>query len=273
MQTVNSINNTSNNTAQDNQWYRIYKPQPMAKQRVIVLAHAAGSASFYRHWSEAFPSSVEVVAIQYPGRENRLMEPMIDDIHTLVQSIANNIGSLLDKPYLLFGHSMGGAVAYELFQTLARNEQALPEHLVISAIEGPSANHDGNLHQQNDNVLKQELKKLNGTSVNLDDFPELADMVLPMMRNDYRLIETYRPAEPRSLVTAPICVMVGDSDDELSPGDAEAWEQETKEAFEIHSFPGGHFYLVDETEAVVQVLKNLLIKSQRAQQMQWPVMP
>jgi pyochelin biosynthetic protein PchC len=270
MQTMNNTVVSTHNMDNSPLWYRIYKPQSDAKQRVIVLAHAAGSASFYRYWSDVLPSSVEVVAIQYPGRENRMAEPMIDDMQTLVQALSIHLEPVLNKPYILFGHSMGGAVAYELFQTLANNNQPLPEHLIVSAIEAPSLHHGGNLHRQDDKALKQELKKLNGTSVNLDDFPELAEMVLPMMRNDYRLIETYQPKQSRTLVNVPISVFVGDSDDELKPGDAEAWELETTESFNLHTFSGGHFYLINELNAVAKALKTLL---QKTQHVEWPVMP
>lgn len=253
-------------------WYRIYQPRPMASQRIILLPHASGSASFFRQWVTKFPYSVEVVSVQYPGREDRLAEAMIDNMPELIQQLTPAIASKLDKPYILFGHSMGGAVAYELYRSIARSQLPLPEHLVISAIEPPSRHHGGNLHKQDDTALKAELKRLNGTGVDLDAFPELAEMVLPLMRNDYHLIETYTPELPTEPIDTPITVMVGDSDDELQLGDAEAWQQETTNTFDQHVFPGGHFYLILEKTAVIQTLLDLLKEIKHSPHM-WPAMP
>lgn len=270
----NNFNKNSNKNAKPalNRWYRVYQPRPVASQRIILLPHASGSASFYWHWSTEFPTSVEVVSVQYPGREDRVSEPMVDTMAELVNQLSTNLAAVLDKPYILFGHSMGGAVAYELYQAIARKGLPLPEHLVVSAIEAPSRSHSGSLHQQDDNALITELRRLNGTQVDLETVPELATMLLPLMRNDYRLIETYTPELPTEPIGRPITVMVGDTDNELAPGDAEAWQQETTREFELLTFRGGHFYLTCERQAVVQALINIFRRTRRSPPA-WPVMP
>ena len=241
--------------------YRIYKARPLARQRIILLPHASGSASFYRSWAELFPDSVEMIAVQYPGREDLIGEPMINDMVTLVGQLADSLAGLLDKPYVLFGHSMGGAVAYELYNKIAQNGQRLPDHLVISAIEPPSLHHGGDLHQQDDEILKQELSRLGGTGVDLEAFPDLAEMVMPLMRNDYRLIECYKPALPSTLINTPITAMIGDRDEELTLSEAQAWADETDQSFKLEVFAGGHFYLIEQKRAVVQALAGILEKS------------
>lgn len=261
-------------TAQGNlssRWCRVYQPQPLATHRIILLPHASGSASFFRQWANLFPSNIEVVSVQYPGREDRLADPLISDMALLVQGICSSLTPYLNKPYILFGHSMGGGIAYELYQMLQQQKLPKPKHLVISAFEAPSRKHQGTLHKQNDKLLLDELKRLNGTGVDLTSYPELADMVLPLMRNDYKLIETYQPNTERSRIDIPITLMVGDIDEELQSGDAEAWKQETTKEFKILTFSGGHFYLIPEKSAVSQALVKLC--QSVIQKVAWPLTP
>ena len=252
-----------------NRWCKIYKPRPLATCRVVLLPHAGGSASFFRQWVDLFPTNIEVIIVQYPGREDRLTDALIDNMDGLVEGICKGLSRFLDKPYVLFGHSMGGGVAYELYLTLAEKSIRLPSHLVISAFEAPSCKHQGHLHKEDDALLIQELKRLDGTGVNLSDHPELADMVLLLMRNDYQMIETYQPKLQRLPIATPITLMIGDSDKELQPGDAVAWKEETTKKFEILTFQGGHFYLTQEKSAVVQALSTLCRPVSHA----WPITP
>lgn len=94
--------------------YRIFKARPNASKRLIILPHAGGSASYFRQWANIADSDLEVVVVQYPGRENRMAEPLISNMDRLVSNLATGLKAILNKPYILFGHSMGGGIAYEL---------------------------------------------------------------------------------------------------------------------------------------------------------------
>lgn len=238
--------------------YQIYQPRPQARYRVLLLPHAGGSASFFRPWCAAFGPEVEAVAIQYPGRENRLQEPLVDNMAELVSQLAQGLRPLCDKPYLLFGHSMGGAVAYQLYLALAAQQLPLPRQLVISASEGPGCQPVGNWHQQPDELLLAELSRLNGTNICFSSFPELAELVLPLLRNDYRLIETYQPDLTQAPIDCDLTVMLGNSDQELSLQDALAWQTVTRRAFAVRHFAGDHFYLRQQFPAMISELSALL---------------
>lgn len=236
-------------------WFRLYRPRPAASMRLVCLAHAGGSAGFFRGWTALLPDSMELVAVQYPGREDRLDEPAMDDMRTLVGALALAMPALLDRPYLLFGHSMGAAVAHELCLALHARRQRLPDHLVVSAREGPARHHGGALHQAGDDALRDELRRLGGTPAALLDCDEFCSLLLPRMRSDYRLIETYRPAlaaMPR--LPLAISAFVGTDDHELGTGDAEAWAQQTSRAFHLRRFAGDHFYLVPRLQQVVHAV-------------------
>ncbi|KRE88754.1 hypothetical protein ASG87_09300 [Frateuria sp. Soil773] len=241
--------------AADSPWFRRYSPRPAASMRLVCLPHAGGSAGFFRAWAALLPDSIELVAVQYPGREDRLDERPMDDMHALVDAIAQAMPVLLDRPYLLFGHSMGAAVAHELCLTLHGRRQRLPAHLVVSAREAPARHHGGTLHRAGEDALRHELRRLGGTPAALLDCDEFCALLLPRMRSDYRLIETYRPA----LATMPplplaISAFVGTDDHELASGDAEAWAQQTSQAFHLRRFAGDHFYLVPQMRQVVHAV-------------------
>lgn len=238
-------------------WFRVYRPVPTARVRLVCLPHAGGAASFYRGWSSCFSSSVEVVAVQPPGREERIAEPFIDSMDAMVEALARAMPLVADRPYILFGHSMGAAVAHELCLSLRRRGQRLPSHLVVSGREAPTRHQGGNLHCGDDAAMRLELQRLNGTAAELMDSPEWCAMALPIIRNDYRLIETYRPRADEPLAI-PITAFVGEQDGELLPGDAEAWGEQTVATFALRRFPGDHFFLVAQRLGVVHALQRLL---------------
>lgn len=257
----------------DSPWFRRYRPRPAASMRLVCLPHAGGSAGFFRAWAALLPDSIELVAVQYPGREDRLDEPPMDDMHALVDALAQAMSALLDRPYLLFGHSMGAAVAHELCLALLGRRQRLPEHLVVSAREAPPRHHGGALHCADDDALRDELRRLGGTPAALLDCDEFCSLLLPRMRGDYRLIETYRPA-PAAMPPLPVAIsaFVGTGDRELAVGDAEAWAQQTTRIFQVRRFAGDHFYLVPQLQQVIHVLLACAGKAE-SPVTRWPSTP
>lgn len=241
--------------AADSPWFRFPQPRPAASMRLVCLPHAGGSAGFFRAWAALLPDSMELVAVQYPGREDRLDEPPMHDMRALVEALAQAMPALLDRPYLLFGHSMGAAVAHELCLALLGRRQRQPDHLVVSAREGPARHHGGALHLAGDGALREALRQLGGTPSALLDNDEFCSLLLPRMRSDYRLIETYRPALA-AMPPLPLAIsaFVGTDDPELAAGDAEAWAPQTSRAFRLRRFAGDHFYLVPRAPQVVHAL-------------------
>lgn len=238
-------------------WFRVYRPAPAARVRLICLPHAGGAASFYRSWPGCFPPSVEVVAVQPPGREDRLDDAFCEGMAGLVENLSDAMSVLCDRPYVLFGHSMGAAVAFELCVALRRRGRRLPLHLVVSGREAPCRHRGGTVHLGDDASLCAELRRLNGTVSALMDNADWRSLVLPAIRSDYHAIETYRPSSGSPL-PVPITALAGDSDHELLPGDVEAWRAWTAASFDLRRFSGGHFYLNEQRAAVTHVLGRLL---------------
>jgi pyochelin biosynthesis protein PchC len=232
-------------------------PRPYASLRLLCLPHAGGSASLYRGWADLLPPHVESVLYCPPGREDRIAEPFPADFPSMVADLADAVAPLLDRPWAVFGHSMGAAVGHELALRVIRDGHRPPSHLFVSAREAPQHHRPGATHLLDDAALCDELVQLGGTDAALMAMPELRSLVLPKVREDYRLIENYRPRNT-ALLPCPVTALAGIEDRELTLQEAEGWQDCTTGAFELLTFPGGHFYLSDQPSAVVNsVLRSL----------------
>ncbi|NUT85006.1 thioesterase [Pseudomonas corrugata] len=239
-------------------WIRRLEPRPSARLRLFCLAHAGGGARFFAEWARLLPPSIELIALQLPGREERINDRLIDQMRPLVNGLAAVLPSWLDRPYAVFGHSMGAAVAHELCLAVQRQGLRMPTSLMVSGREGPNRQHGGDLHLAEDERLLMDIFELGGSPLALRDSKELQAMALPILRNDYKLIETYRPDPLRERLRVPVEVFVGSDDPELNPGDAQAWEDETELDMRLHRFEGGHFYLVPQRQALLQCIARCL---------------
>jgi pyochelin biosynthetic protein PchC len=239
-------------------WLRPWPPRPNARLRLVCFPHAGGAASFFRGLGERLPPSVELCAVQYPGREDRIEDALIEDMARLVAPLAELLTSLRDLPLALFGHSMGAAVAHEVAQALGRAGAAPLAHLFVSGRPPPLLARERDVHQRDDAGLLDELYALGAVSSVLREHPELAALVLPAVRNDYRLIETsYRPCAP-TLLDCPLTALAGDADPDATVADMQAWGTHTRGRFVQRSFAGNHFYLVPrQRELVDEIVARL----------------
>jgi medium-chain acyl-[acyl-carrier-protein] hydrolase len=224
--------------------YRKPRSQP-ARIRLFCFPYAGGGASMYRGFSELFPQTIEVCAVQLPGREGRLREAPIADISALVPKIADGLQKpLAEGPFAFFGHSMGSILGFELSRELRRRNHPAPAHLFASACPAPHIPDDDETHTLGDDALIDKLRELGGMSEEVLAHRELMEMILPLFRADAAVTETYVHAEEEPLAT-PITAFGGLADDKATRADMDAWRKHTRGAFALAMVPGGHFYVQD----------------------------
>jgi pyochelin biosynthetic protein PchC len=246
-------------------WFRRVRPSAAPRWRLFCFGHAGASASFFWPWSKDIPFDVELYAVQYPGRADRLLEPCIEEIDVIADRIADALPPALDRPLALFGHSLGAAVAYEVARRLDRALSRPDMHLFVSGRPAPQLDRGGTVHLGSDAALCDDLRRLGGTSPEILDNAELRALVLRVLRSDYRLSETYR-AKPGAALSCPVTAFIGDRDPELGLEEALGWRAVTRATFQSHVLAGDHFYLVPERSRLVRTLVGEFEKRRPHQQ-------
>jgi len=212
----------------------------------------------FRDWSNGLPADVEVCPIQFPGRGTRLMEPPYNRLSLLVEALIQALLPLLDKPFALFGHSLGSLVSFELARQIWANHQLRPVRLFVSAGPAPQVpRRNSPIHDLPEKEFMAELRRLNGIPAELLSNKELMDIVLPSLRADFALFESYRYLSGPPL-NCPISTFGGLSDNRVNHDDLEAWRDQTTVSFTIRMFPGDHFFLKSTQPLLLRALSQEL---------------
>ncbi|MFD7033991.1 thioesterase II family protein [Streptomyces sp. NPDC059917] len=244
-------------------WIRRFHPAPDAPVRLLCLPHAGGTASYFFPFSQRLAAhgdaGADVLSVQYPGRQDRRLEPALEDVTALVDGIHDALAPWNDLPLVLFGHSMGAVLAFELARRLER-EGKPPLGLIVSGRRSPDILRTDHVHTLGDHALVEEVRLLSGTDPGVLDDEEILRMVLPALRADFKAIETYRyRAEGTGpALRCPLSVLTGTSDPRVTPEQAVAWRELTGGRFTFRAFPGGHFYLAhQQAEVTAAVVEDL----------------
>jgi surfactin synthase thioesterase subunit len=237
-------------------WLRSFHEAKPGTPRLLCLPHAGGSAAFFFAFSQALSPAVDVRVVQYPGRQDRIAETPAASVQELAQGVFRALDERDETPLALFGHSMGAVVGFELARLLEAAGRP-PAVLFLSGRRGPSIERIENVHQGDDARLIEEVTKLDGTDSALLQDEDLLRLILPALRADYRAVETYRRT-PGPRLRSPFVVMTGDADPRVTPDEARTWFQETDGPSELHEYPGGHFYLTEQQQAVLDRIQATL---------------
>ena len=243
----------------ENRWLVIPRPNPRAQVRLFCLPYAGAGSVMYRNWVDVLPNFIELVAIELPGRGKRLLETPYNDLDKLILDLAAALESHLNRPYAIFGHSMGALIGFELIRYFRRHGLPLPVQLFVSGRNAPTIPDDTDppLHTLPDAEFKEKLKELDGTPVEVLEHQELMDILLPILRADFRMCEiyVYRPEPPLDI---PITAFGGIKDISIKPEQVEAWKEQTRAPFSARFFPGGHFFLNDFRMEIIEIVTREL---------------
>jgi medium-chain acyl-[acyl-carrier-protein] hydrolase len=230
-------------SSQLNSWWICLRENPRAGVRLFCFPYAGGAAPVFRTWPDGLPARFEVWAAQLPGRGSRLREPAPASLERLVESLGHTILPCLDRPFAFFGHSMGALACFELARQLRRQQGPVPRRLFISACSAPQLEKDeAPMAHLPEGEFLERLRQLNGTPRQVLENEELLQLLLPTLRADFAAFESYEYKDEPPL-TCPITVLGGTQDRRIGPDRLEAWRVHTSASFEVHQFPGDHFFL------------------------------
>jgi medium-chain acyl-[acyl-carrier-protein] hydrolase len=240
-------------------WVRRQASNPQARLRLFCFPYAGGSASVFHSWAAALRSDVELNAVQLPGRENRLLDPPFIRLALLVEALAQILPPYLDRPYAFFGHSMGALIGFELARLFRKQGSPGPACLIVSGHRAPHLpDRRPPIHHLPDARFIEELRRLNGTPEEVLQHEELRDLLLPVLRADFAVCETYLYA-PEQPLDCPIFVIGGEQDPEVSQDELAAWQLHTRGAFTLHMIPGDHFFLHSARPLLLNAVNRALI--------------
>ncbi|MFF8726979.1 thioesterase II family protein [Streptomyces sp. NPDC015171] len=240
-------------------WFHVHgSAATRTARRLVCFPHAGGTAHLFHRWPAHLPLGVDLLAVRYPGRQDRLAERCIEDMAEMADAVTEALAPYTDLPVALFGHGMGSAIAYEVALRLEARGLG-PERLYVSGRAAPHRAATAEAHTGDDAGLLAVARELGDYQAEVHDIPELRDLLLPGLRADHRLTETHRPARPVPLRT-PITAYTGLADTHVPVADVRAWsELTTPDGFTLRTFPGDHFYLVPhEAELVRDISARLL---------------
>ncbi|BAZ20930.1 putative thioesterase [Kalymmatonema gypsitolerans NIES-4073] len=243
---------------QVNSWVTCPKPNPHASLRLFCFPYAGGSSLIFRTWVNSLPKSLEVCPVELPGRLTQMKSPPFTRMEPLVSAIAPILLPYLDKPFALFGHSMGALVSFELTRLLRREYDISPIHLFISGHRAPQIpDLDPPIHALDEPEFIEDLRRLNGTPKAVLENAELMQLLIPILRADFAVLETY-VYSPAPTLNVPITVFGGLQDSEVSSSELQAWQEQTNAAFSRQMFSGDHFFVHSAQSLLLQSLSQEL---------------
>lgn len=220
---------------------------------MFCFPYAGGGASAYRGWAGSLPPDVEVCPVQLPGRESRLREAPFERPEPLIKATADALQPYFkDLPFVFFGHSMGAMISFELARELRRRGQALPLHLFVSGRRAPQVpDLEEPIHALPEPEFIVKLRELNGTPEEVLQHAELMKLLIPVLRSDFAVNETYVYTEEEPLDPGISC-FGGLGDKEVSRDDCAVWKEQTRGRFRLRMLPGDHFFIHGAKDMVLE---------------------
>lgn len=243
-------------------WIARQRPVENPLLRVICFPHVGAGAAVFNPWLDLMPSGAELCAIRLPGRENRNREPLVDDWRALFDSLEPELAPLLDRPFMVLGHSSGSVLAYEFARRLHAAGGPVPAMVVLSSAPAPSARFiDDPLHLLPRSELIRRVIAYGGMTEAVLADPALMEIFEPILRADYSVIERleYSPGPP---LDTPITVIGGRHDTFVDFPSLAAWREESTREFSLHLIDAGH-YILAEAGPLVGDLARRLVERER----------
>lgn len=245
--------------SKNNPWIVRKKNQFGHRYRMFCFPFAGGSSTIFHEWPTILTRNVEVCAIQLPGRGTRIMEEPYSNLKELTIKLADVLTPYLDMPYILYGHSMGSMITFELTRELRRRGLKLPVKIIVSGRRGPQVPaRTKSLHDLPDDEFVEGLKNYNGTPAQVFESKELMELFLPILRADFTVNGTYEyyDEEPFDI---PLSVYGGTDDHLANQEELNAWKEHTTKAFSLQMMEGNHFFIQGNRDEFLKLLNRELL--------------
>lgn len=230
-----------------------------ATQRLFCIPYAGGSAAVFRDWLARLPAAVDVRPLHPPGRGRRFRDALLYRIGEIADEVTDAIAPLLDRPYTLFGHSMGGSVAFEVARRVRARNLPEPRCLIVSGRAAPHLPMKRRpIHDLPDDQFLGEVVRMNGTPPELLRYPDVVDLILPVLRADFEAVEMYRTEPIHRPPLGCRIVSLGGSDEQGSEEAVSSWRHYSTGSFRGEIVPGDHFFLHGRAERFFSVLNEEL---------------
>ena len=241
----------------ENDWFIRFSPTPAPTAQLYMLPYAGGNAGMYADWAKAIPSA-SILGVQYPGRGSRFMEPCISDAKKMAIELANLIEREGNHRYFLFGYSMGAILAFETLVALKPSAREQCLGLFVAARAAPDCKPVITpMHTLSDSKFVNRLKQLGGVPQEVLDDYELMELLMPMLKSDFRLAEQYALTH-NTILPIPIIALYGEKDPYATKSLTKGWSRFSSESFEHIMLPGGHFFINEQITLLQTIVKNIV---------------
>jgi medium-chain acyl-[acyl-carrier-protein] hydrolase len=235
------------------------KPDPQSRMRLFCFPYAGATAAVFRNWPRYLPSEIEVCAVQYAGRGSRLSEPLREDVVKIMNAVYSDLQPFLEKPFAFFGHSMGALVSYEFARRLQQEKKPEPLQLFVSGCTAPHVRiFNEPTYKLPELEFIAELRRLQGTPAEVLDNADLMQLMMPIIRADFKASQTYKyiPGPPLECSLRAF----GGLKDEMVPREKlEAWREHTRGSFSAQMLPGNHFFLNTSESLLTRIIGQELL--------------
>ncbi len=239
-------------------WFFCKNPKPQSSIRLFCFPFGGGGASVFHNWADAMGDEIEVRALQLPGRETRFSEPKEKDLSNLIKNIVQALETYRDKPFAIFGYSFGALLAFEACRELRRQDKKMPLHLFIAALQAPQTpGAYPPISELEDKEFIQKVEYLYEPQGEAWSNLELRDFLLPVLRDDIALYESYVFREEAPLI-CPIDVFAGEQDRATPIALTQCWSEQTSSKMKHHVFIGGHFFIENAVNEIQSIVSNSL---------------
>jgi medium-chain acyl-[acyl-carrier-protein] hydrolase len=226
--------------------------------RVFCFPYSGATAQVFRPLTQLLPEGISIYSCELPGRGRRFGEEIPGTLTEIVEETFLSIKKIIDRPYVFFGHSLGGKIGYEMARYIRTHNHPLPKHLFVTGVRAPQVpKREKNTFDLPRNEFIEKIKEMGGTPEEIINNEEMLDIMVPILRKDFQIYETYR-FTPDIPMPFPITAIGGIDDKFVTKEDLEQWSIHTSSLFDMHMLAGDHFFIHDNMNKIAQLITKAI---------------